>query len=300
MDLCTVEIEAIGAISNAVLALAAIFAGVWTWYHFRHAQRLEAAKWLQDLFADFYMEGRFANIRIQLEYCYDEEGIGRLIERRIHDRTVLVNEAERVQLGELDTLLNYFEFLLYLEDRKQLSRADREAIFKYWFDLMEAPQRAGLRRYIACFGFERIAAALNVPDKEYVAFYGSLMSEQSGRKGLPLDDALERRGHCSLRGRLLDLGEYPALVAGSARITAEYYAVKDFAVFKILDKFEKYDPSDPDHSLFIRLCIRLEEPAVDAWVYFYHQDAPGAAEIASGNWQEHLKQRRSDFGSGSQ
>src|SRR5947207_10958435 len=85
---------------------------------------------------------------------------------------------------------------------------------------MGAPGRASLRRYVARFGFERLAKALSAEATEYVAVYGSL------REGFALPDApdvgsaLVDHGNCRIPGELYDLGEYPGLCPGRDRSLA--------------------------------------------------------------------------------
>src|SRR5205814_2889672 len=110
--------------------------------------------------------------------------------------------------------------VLYLEQEGHLSRKDRQAVFEYWFDIMAAPERAGLRRYVARFGFERVAEALSAEATHHVAVYGSL------REGFALPDApdvrsaLLDRGNCRIPGQLYDRACRPEAVRGPVRLRA--------------------------------------------------------------------------------
>ena len=130
--------------------------GLWAIYNFRKAGRLEAAKWLKQLFSEFYIDATFAKVRDLLEYHYNDK-LGPLIESRITNREIDLSKNERELLRELDTLLNYFEHLLYLQKKRHISRDHLQAVFRYWLDLMREEQRGGQRRYAAKFDFERIA-----------------------------------------------------------------------------------------------------------------------------------------------
>ena len=78
-------------------------------------------------------------------------------------------------------------------------------------------------------------------------------------------NSLESKGSCKIPGSIFDLGEYPGLVlGGNSIVQGELFEIKDIAVFKELDNFEKYDPRDRINSLYIRRCIRLVEPKKDA------------------------------------
>ncbi len=154
---------------------------------------------------------------------------------------------------------------------------------------MSSSDRASLRQYTARFGYERVAEALsaNVPD--YVAVYGSL------RSGFGLPDApdvgnrLIHRGRCTIKGDLYDVGKYPGLTGGEGVVKGELYEIRDIGVLRALDEYERYDALKPEQSLFVRRVVRLLEPPVDAWVYFYNHDLGHAPRIESGNWAEHQK-----------
>jgi len=270
-----------------LLGIGAIMAGGWTIYNYRRTRRHEAATWLQGVYKDFYLADTFTSIRQILEYHYAETA-GPLLSRRILDREIPTTDDEEVLLRELDTLLNYFEHVLYLEDEHQFSKKDRQAVFEYWFDLMMQSERASLRRYAARFGFERVARTLGAHKPEYVAVYGSL------RQGFELPDSpkpdtkLRDRGPCRIPGDLYDLGGYPGLVPGDGEAIGELYEVPDLSVFSILDEYERYRAEDHEDSLYLRKAVRLSKPAnIDAWVYVYNRDVTREPLIASGDWSTH-------------
>ncbi len=69
---------------------------------------------------------------------------------------------------------------------------------------MKSPERAALRHYAACFGFEGVAATLDASKTEYVVHYGSL----------DLDGVLFETGSCEIceiPGTLYEVGDDPAL-----------------------------------------------------------------------------------------
>src|SRR5437016_376095 len=96
------------ALGSMLLAFGALFGGLWALYNYHRTRRYEAARWLQGVFKDFYLSGRFKEVRELLEYDYPERA-GPLLERRITDRDVRITPEEREILGELDNLLNYFD-----------------------------------------------------------------------------------------------------------------------------------------------------------------------------------------------
>lgn len=282
------------ALGQMLLGVAAVVGGGWALYNYHRSRRYEAARWLQGVFRDFYLADTFKDVRELLEYNYPERA-GPLLERRITDRDVPITVEEMKLLQDLDTLLNYFEYLLYLEDEGQFNRRDRQAVFEYWFDVMNSPDRASLRRYSANFGFERVAQALSADGSDYVAVYGSLRAGF----GLPDRPAIDEdlvvdRGACLISGRLYDLGDYPGLVPGDGVVHGELFELRDLAVLKAFDKYERYDARNPEKSLYLRRAVRLVHPPCDAWVYVYNQSLHSAYHIASGDWAAHQTERRTN------
>ncbi len=122
------------ALGQMMLGVGALVGGAWALFNYQRSRRFEAARWLQGVFRDFYLSDRFKDVRELLEYNYPER-TSPLLERRITDRHVPITIEEMNLLRDLDTLLNYFEHILYLENEGQLSRKDRRAVFDYWFDI---------------------------------------------------------------------------------------------------------------------------------------------------------------------
>jgi hypothetical protein len=105
-------------------------------------RRADAARWLQQFFSDFHLDDEFKEIRTALEYDYDSV-VGPLVERRITDRGVPLSEDDRRLLLELDTLLNYFEHVLYLEAEGHLNTRDRQRSTNNWFEIMSSDHMTG-------------------------------------------------------------------------------------------------------------------------------------------------------------
>lgn len=148
----------IQAVPQAIVSIGAVAAGFWALHTYRRSRRLEAAKWLQQLYVDFYTSPTFDDMRIDLEYTYFQ-ATAPIIQKRISDRHVVLSRDEMRYLRHFDNFLNYFENLLYLRECDQIERADILAIFDYWFELMRRDAFGALRTYTA-FGFERLATEL--------------------------------------------------------------------------------------------------------------------------------------------
>jgi len=119
---------------------------------------------------------------------------------------------------------------------------------------------------------------------EYLACYGTLMSGFPCQEELGVRELLAPAGPCKIRGALIDLGEWPGLVAGEGVVEGELFRILDVSVFATLDPFEDCDPADPEGSSFLRSVVRLIEPDVHAWVYTASGPAGSGRTIASGSW----------------
>ena len=111
--------------------------------------------------------------------------------------------------------------------------------------------------------------------------YGTL------RRGAPMHGLLD--GHChwigaaSAPGRLLDLGDFPALVAPrrkGERVQGEIYAVIDAAEV-LLDTLDRYEGSR-----FARELETVQGPQgeVQAWLYRWLGDPRGRTVVTSGDY----------------
>jgi gamma-glutamylcyclotransferase (GGCT)/AIG2-like uncharacterized protein YtfP len=277
-----------------ILAVGAVGTSLWALFTYRSAKRFEAARWIEGLFREFYLDPRFRMLKQVIQYDFEAQ-LAPLLERRLTNRDILTRGDERKVLEDVDILLNYFEQLLYLEENGQVKRQDREAFFDYWFELMKGDQHGSLRRYSAVWNYEKIAKELGVPRHEYVAVYGSLMFGLGLPEAPDVQDDLEGPSPCRIRGQLFDTGlGYPALLPGAGVVHGELYRVRPLLpdrpaqdLFRKLDEYERYDAADLARSLYVRRVVQLEDPPVDAWVYVYNQDHTNAVLVESGNWRDY-------------
>ena len=92
-----------------------------------------------------------------------------------------------------------------------------------------------------------------------------------------------------VRGRIFDLGPYPALVLGGGRAFGELWRLRPGSGFmKELDRYEGCSDKDPEPQEYgrQRLLARLEgERLRCAWAYVYRWPlSPGASAIAGGRY----------------
>jgi len=87
-------------------------------------------------------------------------------------------------------------------------------------------------------------------------------------------------GEASVAGRLLDLGRYPALVAGAGRVKGELYRLDDPELLPVLDREEGYNFQ---RSIMIVTLARGRR--VRAWVYRYRGPRERAVPVPHGDYR---------------
>lgn len=129
--------------------------------------------------------------------------------------------------------------------------------------------------------------------REWIVLYGSLMRGLGAMDSLGISDRLRYVGPCLCSGELFDLGHYPGLRLGDARVVGELFAPLDPHVLGVLDEFEGFDPERPRESLYLRERVNLIQPAQTcAWIYFYNRVPEAGTRVVSGDWRAHLHSRR--------
>jgi gamma-glutamylcyclotransferase (GGCT)/AIG2-like uncharacterized protein YtfP len=89
----------------------------------------------------------------------------------------------------------------------------------------------------------------------------------------------------TVRGRLYDLGPYPAAIVDAEaheRIRGEVLELSPgTSVLSVIDTYEECDPADAVGSLFLRLRCDAEVDdgrVLNSWIYVYNRD-PGSAPL---------------------
>jgi hypothetical protein len=259
------------AFGQVVLAGAAVFTGVSAGIAYRRAKRSEAARWLHEFFLTFHTRADILSARDVLNYDY-QESLGPVLELRVTDRHVALSQSERELLRQVDLVLNYFEEILYLVDERHLRPQDRDLFFSYWLGLVRIPERAGLRRYIARCGYERLASWCDAGRlTEYVVLpeLGSGSIDPSSIGIRYLDD-------CRLRAEDSVLVHPLAFSPGPEDCSGRIYQVEKATAFLELDRLIGYDAGMRADCEIVRRCVRVKEPGWDCWVY-----VPAGADVDS-------------------
>lgn len=291
MNLMSLSAEAWNAAAQVVLAVGTVSAALSAALTYRSSKRTEAARWMVALFDDFYKNPDISRARELLEYDFFDVA-GPLLELRVLDRHVSLADEERDRLRDIDLVLNFLEQLLYLEREGHVLRRDRDVFFEYWFDRLKLPESAALRRYLRNCGYERCSDLLELPEAEHFVAYGSLMSGHGGAEEARARKPLTSLGACMIRGTLYSRGTYPALVPGDGMVEGELFRVTDKAAFRPLDELEHYDPERRAKSMYRRRCIRLADPPVDAWVYYWNSSTDELTLVPDGSWSAWQKSQQ--------
>jgi gamma-glutamylcyclotransferase (GGCT)/AIG2-like uncharacterized protein YtfP len=129
-------------------------------------------------------------------------------------------------------------------------------------------------------------------EKDRVFVYGTL------RKGSCHHQVLQKLhtrfiAYGSVKGQLYDLGEYPgARKGGSAgdRVQGEVYLLPASGrALKVLDKFEGYNRTNPQGSLFRRekaVVNLVNGDDLHAWIYWLHHTCDTKRRVRSGKYRQ--------------
>ena len=120
---------------------------------------------------------------------------------------------------------------------------------------------------------------------KYIAFYGTLQSSHSTPAHDEIRKGLYRISDCIIPGLLYRKARYPALKEGKGHVKGELYKVHNDHALAKLDKYELIDDENPERAGFTRKRVKLLEPQVSAWVYYYDGEVSSSELIASGRWQ---------------
>jgi hypothetical protein len=182
-----VDIRDIGPLGQLLSGLGTIvlaLLGLWARQNYRRQVSLEQMRWLQQLYDSFYNSDRYKEVRQVIDF--DEVGQTMELLRRGDADPHQLSLPERTQLDQFTDYLNFFEWLAYLEEEKQLTFRQLDTMFGYYLTrLSQVDRNRQLRQYIRDNGYEQLHRLLDrysqdvsVPAARATAAAGS----GSGRK----------------------------------------------------------------------------------------------------------------------
>lgn len=127
--------------------------------------------------------------------------------------------------------------------------------------------------------------------------YGSLLSGFRSPAYEYISRYFELVGNAKVKGRLYDMGEYPAAIPADDEvyIKGELYAIRNinelsWAIGQ-LDDYEGVVPEPGEPQLYRRepATIHINDDKVIAWIYWYNGDTSGKPVIESGDLLDYQK-----------
>lgn len=135
----------------------------------------------------------------------------------------------------------------------------------------------------------------------YLFVYGSLRQGFNHTAYAYITQYFDSAGNGKAKGKMYDLGPYPAAKAESDQfhIVGELYKIRhadefDYAIAQ-LDDYEGVAASYDETSLYTRALteVQLEDGTVQqAWIYWYTGDVSGFPVVESGDVLAYLKQKQ--------
>jgi gamma-glutamylcyclotransferase (GGCT)/AIG2-like uncharacterized protein YtfP len=114
--------------------------------------------------------------------------------------------------------------------------------------------------------------------------YGTLNPDRAPEEIASVVKKLRPLGRGTIRGKLYDLGDYPAVVVDGDRgdkVPGSVFALPDDPeTLASLDEYEEFTPSDPQNSLFVRskrIVTFADGRRRRCWVYLYNRELPQAS-----------------------
>lgn len=119
--------------------------------------------------------------------------------------------------------------------------------------------------------------------------YGTL---KRGQSNYPLiAGAVRAVLPATIRGRLYDVGPFPALAHGDETVHGELLLIASEALVDLLvmlDELEGYDAADPTGSFYLREIVAAttaDGQEYAAYVYFYNRDTAALHHLPAGEWR---------------
>ena len=138
----------------------------------------------------------------------------------------------------------------------------------------------------------------------YLFVYGTLRTDVGHPMHRVLIASAGLAGQATYRGRLYDLGRYPAAVpdnTGRWHILGELYRMREpEPLLHALDEYEGCAPGDPEPRQYrreLQPVLTQSGESVAAWMYLYNRPLRAARQFFSGDYLRRNGQSRENSGS---
>ncbi|HKK44462.1 MAG TPA: gamma-glutamylcyclotransferase family protein [Balneolaceae bacterium] len=141
---------------------------------------------------------------------------------------------------------------------------------------------------------------MNKPEKiAYLFVYGTLLHDANHPQSNILKRYGKAKGKAVFRGKLYDVGSYPAAIASkdeTDEVFGEVYKLtRPEFVFEKLDIYEGYFPGKIEKSDYIRKKVTIscfeEETTLKAWTYLYNKSVDKLPPISNGKYLDYLRSK---------
>lgn len=132
---------------------------------------------------------------------------------------------------------------------------------------------------------------------EHLFVYGTLLNHFKNDTLLSIEKFLKFKSNGYLKGKLYDLGEYPAVVEDADtldNVKGEVYLINNpDKVFDILDEYEGVNDVEAEYKRKKKLVTLSEGKNIKSWVYVYKkQIEPNLKKIVGGDYVSFMKGRK--------
>lgn len=131
---------------------------------------------------------------------------------------------------------------------------------------------------------------------EHLFVYGTLLKDIQSDTFQSVKSFLKFESEGYLKGKLFDLGEYPAVVDDnktSGKVKGEVYTINNAdKVFNILDEYEGIHDPEPEYSRRKKIVAVSKNKNIKSWVYLYAKPMERhIKQIESGDYLAFIKDK---------
>lgn len=296
-------LASLSAAGSLIGGLATALAVAAAWHAYQTESRRHAAGVLLDAYSRFYDDENKRVIRSALDQ-YGDPVLKKVALDVVSGRRELsVQESDLCD--KLDDYLNYFQFIAWLRDHRDLDLQSVNAMFRYYLSNLSDDRNVWLLDYMRRFGYWRLEKFLrewksqDQSNCDRLFAYGTLRGDCRSAAASTLLGNRRSVGKAVVPGRLYHIidgaEEYPALVDSwhSGEIVHGSIYEVTTEELKNLDVLEECRGEAGD--LYRRRCsqVKLSDGSwINAWVYVWNRETAGLTRIESGDWAEYTKNRR--------
>jgi gamma-glutamylcyclotransferase (GGCT)/AIG2-like uncharacterized protein YtfP len=296
--------EWISTVANVLAVTATLIGFGLAFYFYRKEHGRHSAGMLLDAYSRFYDSSEKRGIRAALESSgqgtAERKRLEEVVRKAIADER-LDTENEATLTHQLDEYLNFFQFMGWLLEHKDLKEEDVRGMFAYYISDLCSAHNAWLLPYIHKFSFtglERLLrSARDWPQGEpnVLFVYGTLRPQIAHESERTLLRGSRAIGKGRFWGKLYDLGNYPGLVESWDHRDVVHGELFEISQSQLLELDRHEGCNSEDGHEYVRMACQVKGPGndwVNAYVYIYNKDPNGLPLIAGGDYVAHRKSQR--------